>query len=113
MKWVTKSDVCSGRRNTDVKITINGLNSKNGTIKTRFSILNPDRFFDSEYVSIGYDSNLVYFKPDEKKGFKIGKSGNVGQTEIRVALTPFIGEYNMKYDQNAKMYYIDRREKIV
>lgn len=113
MKWVTKSSGSHGVRKTDVKITLNGINSKDGKIRTRFSILNSNRFFDTEFIAIGYDSNLIYFKPDVKTGFKIYKKGKVGQVNIMVALQNFIGEYDMKYDQNANMYYIDRREKIV
>lgn len=109
MKWVTKSTGSHEVRKTDVKITLNGLNAKDGKIITRFSILNAKRFFETDYISIGYDSNLIYFKPDVT-GFKIGEKGNVGEVWINIALPNFVGEYNMKYDHNAKMYYIDRRE---
>ncbi len=112
MKWITKASGSHEVRKTDVKITLNGLNSKDGKIKTRFSILNAKRFFETEHIAIGYDSNLVYFKPDTNTGFKLYEKGKVGQVNIMTALPNFVGEYNMKYDQNARLYYIDRRDKL-
>lgn len=75
---------------------------------------------DSEYFVIAFDGNRMYFNGSDKHhGLLLVKNSRVSptirygkmQNTFAKKMLPWVGDYSLEYDEEEKLYYIEREDK--
>lgn len=126
MNWMGRTGVKgSYKSSADISISIvyTSLADKMNGVKPKvaFTFRNKSRHVVSEtdYVMIAVVKNRVFFKGSTaNEGFLIGHQANtqdngylrISQADFVSRLSPFIGDYELKYDKFYELYYIEKGE---
>lgn len=114
MEWITKQYY--RRRNClhDVNVSVNGNNKDKHGYRTSFAFRNNchKKVSINDYIVIGFTGTRVYFKNAPKEtGFHLFSRNKDGGTVYRVAITGkydgFIGDYDLLFDNENGLWYID------
>ncbi len=114
--WVGKEN-CNKSNGSDVTLSMN----KNGTNKkqTHFRFRNSCflRFTKSGYVEFAVTGSRIYFKESTRKiGYQLtNKSKDMKACSFKTGknLSKHIGDYELLWDDNVKLNYIDFSKKIM
>lgn len=113
--WVTKTN--SGIFNkADVSISTN----KNGDNRKQYALRFRNncflRFTKNEFMEFALTGTRIYFREsNEKNGFKLGTTSVDGKSKtVKTVLNldKFIGDYELLWDSQARLNYIDLNKKI-
>ena len=113
--WTTKSN-SKNSSEADVSISIN----KNGNNKSQFSFRFRNnsflRFTKNEFVEFAVTGARIYFRESNvKEGFKLStktqNNKNCGFKTVK-DLNKFIGDYELLWDSQLRLNYIDLNKKI-
>ena len=109
LKWVTKNGVQKKAQGYDVSISI----TEHGAYIT-FRNDCSKRITKGEHFIFAVDGNRIYFDGAEcKEGYKLTKKQSKTTTYTNIQkecgrFKRFVGDYDLKYDNEEKLSYIER-----
>ena len=114
LMWVTKSNSAGVR--ADVSIT----KCKNGENKPQYTMTFRNnsylRFSKNDFIEFAVTGTRVYFRQsNERDGFKLGtatKDNKSKRFKTSLVMDKFIGDYELLWDSQAKLNYIDINRKM-
>ena len=111
MEWFTKSRIRSRLQDCDVSVTLN----KDGHTAITFKNGSYLKVTTTEHIIVGQEGTKLYFGgSDRYEGFKL-TSFNRERTNctFKVAKLRFeVGDYNLEFDKDQALYYIDSNRKL-
>lgn len=113
--WVT-----NGKTNIDADVSISMVKAGTGRHQISFRFRNNSylRITSNLYVVYAIHNNRIYFNmSDKQQGFKLSferqkfETGVFKNTPNKMNMTRFIGDYDLLYDRELQLSYIDQSRK--
>ena len=111
MEWFTKSRQKNTNQDCDISVSIN----KDGKTCITFKNSSYLKITTTGHLIVGKENNKLYFGgSDRYEGFKL-TTFNQAKTTCHVKITGLdfvIGDYNLEFDKDQALYYIDSDRRL-
>ena len=98
----------------DISVAVNKKNGKLSATVIAFRRNLENLITKTDYLKIGVSENRLYFMgADEKTGWKMVKKGceQTARVACGTVLQDFVGDYDLMFEPNLRLYYIDKEYK--